>query len=52
MGLNPENLFTHGIAMIREAANEFGRLMRFQLGQLVARIVLEIIRQESLFDRG
>ena len=52
MGLDPENLFAHGIALIREAANEFGRLMRFLLGQLMARILLQIIRQESLLDRG
>jgi hypothetical protein len=52
MGLNPENLFAHRIALIREAANEFGRLMRFQLGQPMARILLQIIRQESLLDRG
>jgi hypothetical protein len=52
VGLNPENLFAHGIALIREAANEFGCLVRFLLGQLVARVVLEVVRQESLLDRG
>jgi predicted NBD/HSP70 family sugar kinase len=52
MGLNPKNFFAHGITLIREPANEFGRLMGSQLRQLVIRILLETIRQKSLLDRG
>ena len=31
VGLNPENLFAHGIPLIREAAHVFSRLMWFLL---------------------
>jgi hypothetical protein len=52
VGLNPENFFAHGIALVRQATNEFGCLMPFLLGQVVARIALQKIRQKSLLNRG
>jgi hypothetical protein len=52
VGLNPENLFAHRVALIRQAADGFGRLVRVLLPEFVFRIVPQKIWEKGFLDRG
>src|SRR5579884_3553767 len=49
--LHAKDLARHGIALLREAAYQFGGLMQVaELAEFVSRILRQEIRQERLFD--
>src|SRR5580704_9512377 len=52
MGLNPEYVFAHRIAFVRQAAHEFCRLVVVQFCEFVMGIARQKIRHQSPFDRG
>ena len=52
MGLHSENFYAQRIALVRQTAHEFSRLMQIEFGQLVTRVTRQKIWQNILLDRG
>src|ERR1700735_1115239 len=52
VSLNPKNLFAHGISLVRQPANELGRLMSILFCQRMGRIALQKIWKECFLNRG